>query len=254
MTYQSLLAPILSFLHCETPDAWIDAARRPENLQLLLTDHLVCELKAAQTGMWLIRRYVADKESGDALLALLRPYEAFLHEAQGAPDTLFRQGQFIRKILPKNGSAYGQDLADRMVLLIKEELHHFSQVLEIMQARGIPYRKITASRYAKGMIREIRTHDPATLIDKLICGAYIEARSCERFAKLAPHLDDELNRFYVSLLRSEARHYQDYLTLAEQIAGGDISERVAHFGRLEAELILSPDSKLRFHSGVPAAA
>ena len=53
-----------------------------------------------------------------------------------------------------------------MVLLIKEELHHFSQVLEIMQARGIPYRKITASRYAKGMIREIRTHDPATLIDK----------------------------------------------------------------------------------------
>lgn len=147
----------------------------------------MCELKAAQTGMWLIRRYVADKESGDALLALLRPYEAFLHEAQGAPDTLFREGQFTRKILPKNGSAYGQDLADRMVLLIKEELHHFSQVLEIMQARGIPYRKITASRYAKGMIREIRTHDPATLIDKLICGAYIEARSCERFAKLAPH-------------------------------------------------------------------
>jgi tRNA-(ms[2]io[6]A)-hydroxylase len=42
--------------------------------------------------------------------------------------------------------------------------------------------------------------------------------------------------------------------LAEQIAGGDISERVAHFGRLEAELILSPDSELRFHSGVPAAA
>ena len=39
MTYQSLLAPILSFLHCETPDARIDAARRPENLQLLLTDH-----------------------------------------------------------------------------------------------------------------------------------------------------------------------------------------------------------------------
>ena len=120
-----------------------------------------------------------------------------------------------------------------------------------MQARGIPYRKITASRYAKGMIREIRTHDPATLIDKLICGAYIEARSCERFAKLAPHLDDELNCFYVSLLRSEARHYQDYLTLAEQIAGGDISERVAHFGRLEAELILSPDSELRFTAACP---
>lgn len=252
MKYQSLLSPILNFLHCETPDGWIEAARRSENLPLLLTDHLVCELKAAQTGMWLIRRYVADKESGDALLALLRPYEAFVHEAQEVPEELFRQSAFTRKILPKNGSAYGQDLVDKMVLLIKEELHHFSQVLEIMQARQIPYRKITASRYAKSMIREVRTHDPATLIDKLICGAYIEARSCERFAKLAPFLDDELNRFYVSLLRSEARHYQDYLTLAEQIAGGDISERVAFFGQLEAELIRSPDTEFRFHSGVPS--
>ncbi|MFI8415017.1 tRNA isopentenyl-2-thiomethyl-A-37 hydroxylase MiaE [Serratia sp. NPDC078593] len=252
MTYQSLLSPILRFLHCETPDAWIATARRQENLPLLLTDHLVCELKAAQTGMWLIRRYVADKESGDALLALLRPYEAFVHESQAMPEALFQQSQFTKKILPKNGSAYGQELLDKMVLLIKEELHHFSQVLEIMQSRGIAYKKITASRYAKGMIREVRTHDPVTLVDKLICGAYIEARSCERFAKLAPHLDDELNRFYVSLLRSEARHYQDYLSLAEQIAGGDISDRVAHFGRIEAALIQSPDSELRFHSGVPA--
>ncbi|WON77364.1 tRNA isopentenyl-2-thiomethyl-A-37 hydroxylase MiaE [Serratia sp. UGAL515B_01] len=251
MNYQSLISPIVNFLHCETPDGWIEVARRPENLQLLLTDHLVCELKAAQTGMWLIRRYVADKESGDALLAQLKPYEAFVHEAQGVPEALFRQSAFTKKILPKNGSAYGQDLVDKMVLLIKEELHHFSQVLQIMQTRQIRYEKITASRYAKGMIREVRTHDPVTLIDKLICGAYIEARSCERFAKLAPYLDDELNRFYLSLLRSEARHYEDYLTLAEQIAGGDISERVAHFGRVEAELIQTADSEFRFHSGVP---
>ncbi|MBL1167182.1 tRNA-(ms[2]io[6]A)-hydroxylase, partial [Escherichia coli] len=154
----------------------------------------------------------------------------------------------------KNDTASGQDRADEMVWLIKEELHQCARVLETMLARQSPYKKTTASRYAKGMIREIRTHEPATLIDKLICGAYIEARSCERFARLAPHLDDELNRFYVSLLRSEARHYQDYLQLAEQIAGGDISERVAHFGRIEAELIQTPDSEFRFHSGVPAFA
>ena len=72
-----------------------------------------------------------------------------------------------------------------MVLLIKEELHHFWQVREAMLARDIPYVKITASRYAKGMLKEVRTHEPLTLIDKLICGAYIEARSCERFAALA---------------------------------------------------------------------
>jgi tRNA-(ms[2]io[6]A)-hydroxylase len=77
------------------------------------------------------------------------------------------------------------------------------------------------------------TYEPQTLVDKLIIGAYIEARSCERFAKLAPHLDDDIGKFYVSLLRSEARHYQDYLALAEQVAGCDISDRVHFFGQLD---------------------
>ncbi len=101
-------------------------------------------------------------------------------------------------------------------------------------------------------MKAVRTHEPATLIDKLIVGAYIEARSCERFAKLAPYLDEELKRFYISLLRSEARHYQDYLILAEQIAGEDISERVKVIGAKEAELISSPDDSFRFHSGAPS--
>jgi tRNA-(ms[2]io[6]A)-hydroxylase len=138
-----------------------------------------------------------------------------------------------------------------MVLLIKEELHHFYQVLEIMNARNIPYENISAGRYAKGMMKHVKTHEPETLIDKLICGAYIEARSCERFAKLAPYLDDELNKFYVSLLRSEARHYEDYLSLAQKVASEDISERVKFFGKVEAELITSSDEDFKFHSGSP---
>jgi len=114
----------------------------------------------------------------------------------------------------------------------------------MMAARDIPYVKIPASRYAKGLLRAIRTHEPAMLIDKLICGAYIEARSCERFAALAPYLDDELQKFYLSLLRSEARHYQDYLSLAQQISPDDIAPRVRYLGEVEADLI-------RFHSGIP---
>lgn len=88
--------------------------------------------------------------------------------------------------------------------------------------------------------------------DKLICGAYIEARSCERFAKLSPYVDDELSKFYISLLRSEARHYQDYLTLAQQVSRSDISDRVSYFGKIEAELITSLDEDFKFHSGSPA--
>ena len=154
-------------------------------------------------------------------------------------------------MIPKSGTPYGQDLIDKMVLLIKEELHHFYQVLEIMEGYGITYDTISSSRYARGLLQHVKTHEPAALIDKLICGAFIEARSCERFAVLAPHVDKPLGDFYISLLRSEARHYQDYLTLAEEIAGKDISDRVAFFRGIESDLISSPDQDFKFHSGCP---
>lgn len=251
MNYSQHLAPVLEFLHCPTPQAWIDKARDPANLPVLLTDHMVCELKAAQTALMLIRRYIADKSGSDALPEWLKPYEDFTFGAGPEPDFLALHKRIGKSMMPTTDDAWGQQLLNSMVLLIKEELHHFWQVREAMLARDIPYVKITASRYARGLIRDIRTHEPGTLIDKLICGAYIEARSCERFAALAPWLDNELKAFYLSLLRSEARHYQDYLTLAQQISPDDITPRVRHFGEVEAALIESPDSEFRFHSGIP---
>ncbi len=250
-TLPQILSPVLNFLHCPTPQAWLDKARDPAMLPLLLTDHLVCELKAAQTAMLLVRRYVADKSGSDALLGWLKPYEAFTFREGPEPDFVALHKQIGKSVMPQTDDAWGQALIDSMVLLIKEELHHFWQVREAMQARNIPYVKITASRYAKGMLKAVRTHEPLTLIDKLICGAYIEARSCERFAALAPWLDEDLQKFYLSLLRSEARHYQDYLALAQQISTSDISSRVRYFGEVEAALITTPDTEFRFHSGVP---
>ena len=64
---------------------------------------------------------------------------------------------------------------------------------------------------------------------------------------IAPHLNKSIGDFYVSLLRSEARHYQDYLTLAESIAGKDIGERVNFFKDIEAALIASEDADFKFH-------
>ncbi|MDF2784622.1 MAG: tRNA hydroxylase [Pantoea eucrina] len=252
MNYAPLLAPIHQFLHCRTPEAWILEARKPENLTLLLTDHMVCELKAAQTAVWLIRKYVADKPSGEAILAWLEPYEAFVFGEAHSSDFINAYKNLTKSVIVRNELPWADEMVEKMVLLIKEELHHFYQVWEIMQARGLIYRKITASRYAKGLLREVTTHEPDTLVDKLICGAYIEARSCERFASLAPHLDAQLEKFYISLLRSEARHYQDYLALAAQISPRDITPRVQAIGAAEARLIGEPDTELRFHSGVPA--
>jgi tRNA 2-(methylsulfanyl)-N6-isopentenyladenosine37 hydroxylase len=143
------------------------------------------------------------------------------------------------------------EMMHKMSRLAREELRHYEQVMQIMEKRGIAYEQITPCRYAGELRKPVRTHEPARYVDTLIVGAIIEARSCERFAKLAPHLDEELQSFYLSLLKSEARHYEDYLHLAKKIAGGeDISDRVDVFLALEKSLIESSDTKFRFHSGV----
>src|SRR5690554_943597 len=147
------------------------------------------------------------------------------------------------------------ELMHKMSRLAREELRHYEQVMTLMEQRSVPYTQITPCRYASELRKPVRTHEPARLIDTLIVRAIIEARSCERFAKLAPHLDDELKHFYLSLLKSEARHYQDYLALARKVAGQeDIDERIGLFIALEKTLIKSPDDVFRFHSGVPQAA
>ena len=146
-----------------------------------------------------------------------------------------------------------QDLQVLLAQLVREEMLHYEQVLEIMQARGIAYRPVSAARYATGLREHLRTGEPGRLVDILIVGAFVEARSCERFEKLAPHLDAELSRFYTFLLRSEARHFEYYLDLARQYSSGPIEERVALFRDIEADLIQRPDSEIRFHSGPLAA-
>ncbi len=265
----------MDFLKCKTPDAWIQKAALPENLSQLLIDHCNCELKAAQTAMFLLRKYAVNAESGKLLLAWAKPYEDFVYQKERDIGLFLasrtQKNEAIGELTPKANFATAPDLIAKMVRLIKEEFHHFEQVLALMHARGIEYQNMHAGRYAKGMMKPIRTFEPAALVDKLIVGAFIEARSCERFAMLAPHLDDELNKFYVSLLRSEARHYQDYLTLAEEIAETmlasvkskkpskaskpsakeDIQSRIALFASVEAELISSLDDDFKFHSGMP---
>lgn len=142
------------------------------------------------------------------------------------------------------------ELQAKMSRLAREELRHFEQVLAILKKRQIPFRGMSASRYAGGMRQHVRKSEPGQLVDVLIIGAFIEARSCERFAKISPYLDDELKKFYLSLLKSEARHYQDYLKLASDAANASIEERVAEFSVIEKELILGSDNEFRFHSGV----
>ena len=136
--------------------------------------------------------------------------------------------------------------------LAREELRHFEQVIALMNSRGIEYEQIAAARYAGELRKQARSHEPARLIDTLLIGAIIEARSCERFAALAPELDPELSEFYGSLLKSESRHFLDYLKLARKLGSPEeVEQRLPVLLQRERELIESPDEEFRFHSGVP---
>ncbi|MEN8281310.1 tRNA-(ms[2]io[6]A)-hydroxylase [Acinetobacter gerneri] len=208
--YDALMQPVIAFLGCETPKAWLDEAL--DHLDILMQDHANCEKKAAGTAMNLMFRY-----------------------------------------------SFFTDLQVKLAQLVREEMLHYEQVLEFMTKRGQKWQGLSAGRYAGGLRKEIRTYEPEALIDVLVIGAFVEARSCERFYALAPLVDEELGRYYRYLLKSESRHYEDYLALALDVAKTaklkdpeeDIQSRIEHIREVEKNLILSPDKTFRFHSGIP---
>lgn len=205
----------------------------------------------------------------NALNTLLQPIHAFLGcttpepwlDAASQPENMALIIQDHANCEKKAASTainlmfrYGfyTDLQVKLSQLVREEMLHYEQVLELMQKRGQAWAAIPAGRYAGALRKEIKTYEPQALVDVLIVGAFVEARSCERFAALAPYVDDEMAKFYKYLLKSESRHFEDYLILAQSVSMQDISERVDTFRQLEAELISTPDPQLRFHSGIPA--
>lgn len=146
------------------------------------------------------------------------------------------------------------ELAQRMSRLAREELRHFEQVRSIMQDMNVAFDRMSASRYAGKLRDAVREPEPYKLLDLLLVGALIEARSCERFAKLAPHLPPKLGQFYAGLLASEARHFEHYIRFARSecaVGEDEVNTRLKELKSIEAALIAEPDAQFRFHSGLP---
>lgn len=150
---------------------------------------------------------------------------------------------------------YGErlpEMQEALSKLAREELRHFEQVNRIMRRRSILYRPLGPARYAEGLRKQLRKKEPDRMTDLLVIGAFIEARSCERFEALVPVLEDALAEFYRGLHAAEARHFQLYLGMARKYGIGDVDERVNAIAAVEADLIRSEDKLFRFHSGIPA--
>ena len=149
------------------------------------------------------------------------------------------------------------DLCMKMSRLAREELRHFEQVQKHIDRRGIVRQKLGPGRYAASLAKQVPEDEPARLYQRLIAGALIEARSCERFACLVPLLPEDLSDFYAGLLASESRHFEDYLSLARKLcpeSDAVFENALNAFLECEAELVERDDDQFRFHSGKPGLA
>lgn len=141
-------------------------------------------------------------------------------------------------------------LARAMTEIVNEELSHFHLVLDLLERRGIPFRKLSPSSYGQRLHAVVRKEEPGRAIDRLLVAGLIEARSCERFALLRDHVADaELREFYGGLFESEARHHATYVRLACDVAPEDVVRGRLHWlAAQEAAIIAEGDPVARMHS------
>lgn len=135
--------------------------------------------------------------------------------------------------------------------LAREELDHFQRVVDFLERRGLALGAPPVDDYAKELrhamnaLRGPDTEIPL-VVDRLLVGALIEARSCERFKLLMHALPDscpaDLKDFYAELFAAEARHYRGYVDLAIDAAGplGDqVEARLDRLAEAEARIVRS---------------
>ncbi|MDZ4779565.1 MAG: tRNA-(ms[2]io[6]A)-hydroxylase [Planctomycetia bacterium] len=141
------------------------------------------------------------------------------------------------------------ELVKQLSPIVTEELDHFQQVIDLIQARGMRFRRLTPSNYGQQLGELVRKLEPGRAMDRLLVAALIEARSCERFALLRDRLQDrELAAFYGSLFESEARHHATYVQMALMFAPESvIFERLQELAEREAEIIDRGDPNPRVH-------
>ena len=143
-----------------------------------------------------------------------------------------------------------EEVARAMTEIVNEELAHFNQVLDLLQRRGVPFRKLSPSNYGRQLNDLVRKFEPDRAVDRLLVAGLIEARSCERFDLLRQHIADrELAAFYDSLFESEARHHSTYVRLAKLFAPEEkVQRRLAELAAEESRIIAVGDPLPRMHS------
>lgn len=157
-----------------------------------------------------------------------------------------------------NRFPHHRPLVRPMLALAGEEMRHFRQVLDLLDARGIALRRPEPDRYVNVLRRRCTSEGPGIggLGDHLLIAAFVEARSCERLRLLAESLaagaagpdDFPLASFYARLAEAEGRHWEVFRDLAAgTTTPGRLERRVAQVATMEAAIILDLPAACRIH-------
>lgn len=142
------------------------------------------------------------------------------------------------------------ELVRAMIDLAREELEHFHQVYQLMEARGLRLVPDEKDQYVRKLMALARTdHSDHYLLDRLLISGAIEARGCERFAMVAEALaEGELKEFYLEITRSEARHHGLFTRLARHYFGEALTaQRSEVILESEAQIMLANPLTVRMH-------
>jgi tRNA-(ms[2]io[6]A)-hydroxylase len=146
------------------------------------------------------------------------------------------------------------DLVQAMTAICQEEMEHFDQVHSKLLERGMKLgieRKDYYVNDLREFLRRNKTNSTpeGMFVNKMLFAAMIEARSCERFKILSEQLKDEdLKKFYRSLMESEARHYTTFLGFARKYGNGiNVDKCWQEFLDFEANLMERYGKKETMH-------
>jgi len=118
------------------------------------------------------------------------------------------------------------ELVAAMADLAIEELTHYREVVKWIHHRGLVTAADQKDAYVLAFRESIRQGREVYLLDRLLIASIIEARGAERFALVAQALEaGPLKKFYQSIARSEERHYELFLALAQKYLEHDMIEQ-----------------------------
>lgn len=141
------------------------------------------------------------------------------------------------------------ELVTAMADLAIEELTHYREVLKWIHQRGLTTAPDQKDPYVVAFRQSLRQGREVYFLDRLLLASIIEARGAERFALVANALEPgPLKKFYQSIARSEARHYELFLDLAKKYLPDDmIDHRWKELLDIEAKIVVDLPIRAALH-------